>query len=348
MTVVSAQLDFSGATGKASRGGKREYTAHWIVKTNDWQDQPFTILDYFYATGSLPHPDKASPYNYGNDSDPRAICDSLDPRREGDSGTVWRVAAHFADDQKQEEGEDENGNPTDNPENFALEIDFRYNKVRRPAITGEYIEGFGFDAAQRIAGVPAPQPITNSAFVPYDPPLERDAVTELLSITGNFVGQVDGQSMGRFYNAVNSEAYVIFRVNGFSYSAEKYQSKIQDIKPVRKRSAGLLFWRITFEIETDREFGWRQKVLDQGMHRRQCAGDPDGFGGTISSASLKNGQARHAAILDQQGHPVTSPVLLNGNGQPLDPCLEDPIFITWRIYPERSYQTIPLLNTVVQ
>lgn len=352
MTVVSADLDFAGATGKASRGGKREYTANYVVITDDKQDQAFTIIDYFLNTSGLPHPDKHTQYSYGNDSDSRAICDSLDPRRDPNSPHVWRVSVHFGDAQSPTEGQDENGDPTEDPTEFALKVSFRYNKVRRPVELAKYVTGFDPsiepDVIARNDANGYQVPI-NSVAEPYDPPLERDAVTEILSITGNFGGIVDGEFTGQYMNVVNSERYTFFNINGFSYGADAYLSKIQNIAPVRKIAAGFSYWEITFDIETDREFGWRRKVVDRGLHRRALAGDPDGFGGVIAAADLADGVARKTPITTFGGHPVSVPELLDGKGQPFaDPLAASPVYVTWAVYPEKKYSDIPLLGEVVQ
>ena len=351
MTVTGHVLAFAGSTGKSARGGKREYTANYIVTTNDKEDDASVILNYFRDTTSLPSPERNSAYSYANGSDPKALCDSLEPTRDDSGPYTWRVAAHFGDAQDTKKGEDKDGNPTDNPLEFALDITTRFNKVRRPIYKAEYIEGFVAEADAAALGWGGPGDFThavvNSAMVVYDPPLERDAVTSILSVTGNFAGIYDATEAEKFINVVNASFYTL-TYGAFFFSAGAHESKVQNITPSLQRTNGLLYWRVNFEIETDRELGWRYKIIDRGTVRRAGPGDPDGKGGTISASDIQPGAATNAAIVDSLGFPVSEPVLLNGNGQPLEnPLTDDPVVVTWRYYQEKEYTNIPLLGELI-
>ena len=117
--------------------GRRERTDGHAQ--DDKQDQAFIIHEYFLAQGTLPHPDKATKYSYGNDSDTNAICDTLEPRRDANSPYEWIVVAHYGDAQSTEKGEDDNENPTDNPLEFATVVTHRTNKRMVPIEDAEYV-----------------------------------------------------------------------------------------------------------------------------------------------------------------------------------------------------------------
>jgi len=343
MTVISAKLSTTGVTGTAERGGKREYQATYVVVSDSKTDHALTIQEHFRNQINLPHPDKATVYAVGGEYDLTALCKKLSCKRVEASVGTWVVTADFGDVQNTEKGEDEDGNPTDDPIEFALEITHRFTKTRRPVLEADYIEGFIGDADATIRARGNPHAVVNSAFIPYDPPLERDHSNTIVTITGNFDGLFDGEAARRYMHAVNDRRWRIAHGDYF-FAADAYQSKIQNITPDRMRTNGLSYWRVTFEIETD-IFGWRQTILDRGTNRRQCAGDADGRGGII--ANRDPGQAHSATIVDDIGYAVTEPVLLDGNGQPIDVCRQDPVWVTWAIYPELNYRDIPLLGEVI-
>ena len=44
-------------------------------------------------------------------------------------------------------------------------------------------------------------------------------------------------------------------------------------------------------------------------------------------------------IMDPNGMPITEPILLNGNGQPLK-LGDPPVYVTWSIYPEVDFRIL--------
>jgi hypothetical protein len=190
-----------------------------------------------------------------------------------------------------------------------------------------------------------PGAVLNSASVPFDPPLEREHSILILSFKVNVSGipWFFGDDAFRWENRVNSQPFNVQASNYFMpvpYISDDYggAARVASVRPVRKRQGGIIYWEVTTEMEIDFIWGWRQHVVDRGMQRRACAGDPDGEGGTISQTDIQAGDAAHAPIIGQDGHPLTEPVLLDGNGQPLDVCNEEPVYLTYRTYDEFRFQ----------
>ncbi len=94
-----------------------------------------------------------------------------------------------------------------------------------------------------------------------------------------------------------------------------------------------------------RETGWYVDELDQAVVARAIPGDPDGSGGYFSNSNKTqmelDGTPFCRRLLDPFGNPVTDPVPLNGNGQPLkgnDPA--DAVFLRWLDFREKNYVSI--------
>ena len=204
-------------------------------------------------------------------------------------------------------------------------------------------DGSNQQPSEQIYGGPGTVgPVTNSALVPYNPPLERNATRIQLRYSKN-VAEYPQQAAAQFHRAVNDEAVTFdFKYQKLKFAIEPYTAQCVSINGAFSEANGTKFWRVTWELLIDDEFGFREKVVDRGLHARAMYGDPDGRGGFITST--EGDQLRWRRITDKAGNPVAEPVLLNGNGQPLpipaDGSPIEPVFLTYSIYRELPFWMI--------
>ena len=371
MTVTSVTKSWRGSGG-SKEVGKRSYVVHYRVETDDATDGVKTVLNHFRDTASLPH--LGDVYTYegsGVVSDLGVKLWKIDPVRDLQSATSWNVAVSYKSPDKPQEdepaggggggvGEDEDGEPTENPLDFHGDLDISFVDVTRPVDRAIYRSGFrnyaietGLvdpryiqPAEQLYGGRDTEGPVVNSAMIPFNPPLERNATRISLRYSKN-LEEYPQQQAAQFHRAVNEEAVTFdFKYQKLKFAIEPYKAQCVAINGTFNEANGIKFWRVTWDILVDDEFGFREKVVDRGLHARAMVGDPDGRGGTITSVSAD--QVTWRRITDKNGNPVSEPVLLNGNGQPLQlkgggsfEAIE-PVYITYSIYPEKPFVQIGL------
>ena len=367
MSVTSVSKAWRGSGG-SKEVGKRSYTVYYRVETDDATDGVKTVLNHFRDTAGLPH--LGDVYTYegpGVVSDNGVNLYKIDPVRDLQSATSWNVAVHYKSPDKKEGddppggvGVDEDGEPTEDPTKFHGELDVSFIDFTRPVDRAVYRGGFSNyaietglanpryiqPAEQLYGGLDTEGPVVNSAMVPFNPPLERNATRIQLRYTKN-LAEYPRAIAGIFHRAVNQEACTFhFKRQGLKWTVHPYTAQCVSINGSFQESNDEQYWRVTWQILIDEEFGFREKVVDRGLHARAMVGDPDGRGGTITSVAAD--QVTWRRITDKSGNPVSEPVLLNGNGQPLQLKGGDnfeaiePVYITYSVYPEKPFKFIGL------
>jgi hypothetical protein len=96
---------------------------------------------------------------------------------------------------------------------------------------------------------------------------------------------------------------------------------------------------------------WEFKILDRGFCARAMLGDPDGHGGAIyeDSRAFVEEMAPQRRLMDSDGLPLSEPVLLNGDGQPLDQYkdpanVKEPVYATWYYYRSQAWSNWGVLD----
>lgn len=178
---------------------------------------------------------------------------------------------------------------------------------------------FGFAKYEKVVDKTVPdedgntEAIVNSAGDYFDPPPVKDDSRPLIKITRN-EPTYDPLRAKEWKDAINQDAW-----NGFDPGTVK----CGEIAAELAWSQECQFYYIVnyeFEIEPD---GWALEVLDQGLR------------------SYDTSTEKQVAIADEKGEPVTSPVLLDGDGQQLAGGA-DPVFLTFDVYNKRDFVDLKL------
>lgn len=328
MTIIRCALTRDGRAATVKGGKepeKRTYRRTWNVISDNDTDDEFVIVEYFRSNRNT--------VGFVGDRYPKdrnCICTSISPKLSKSSPTqsIWNVDQDFEpeDSESKQEKPDSNGNPSTDPEQW-LEIDAGAYTDTVPVYLATYREGI--DALQPGMLV-CPM---NAAGVPFDPPLEKEITVDTLRVSRYATAWIGG-NIRVWVNGVNDRA--------FTYSLETYEdtwppftARIRSITGSYKLVNGDFWWKKTSEIHIHPD-GWRAIVPNIGTAAAAKAGDPDGKGGTISAAGLKNGVPRLRKMLDVNGKSVQNKVFLNAKGQPVaegDP----PTYVTYSIYPEIDF-----------
>jgi len=361
MSVTGTSKAWQGSGGTKSLQA-RSYTVYYRAVTDDANDGIRAITEHFEDTDGLPS--LGDHYTYEgtgtNLEDSGVTLWKISPSRDLQSATSWNIALHYKTPDEPGQGgsagggggseagvgEDEDGNPTDDPVEFHGDVDISFIDFTRPVDQATYRSGLsavidpGFpDATPSEAlygGADTVGPVVNSAMIPFNPPLERNA-TRISIVYSKNLREFPVQAAAQFHRAVNDDAVEFeFKFQGLKVAIEPFRCQCVSINGTFQESAGDKFWRVTWELLIDDEFGFRANVVDRGLHARMAYGDPDGRGGTITDDPA----VPWRRLTDKNGNPLSEPVLLNGNGQPLTTGrggAMEPVYLTYSIYPEKPF-----------
>jgi len=333
--VGVAEILWRGQTGKIDETGNREYTVVRAVTVDSAYDGPAVVL-FAPGVGII-----GQFYQIGNDVDVAAILREITPARDQEDRTKlrWLVTERYST--KAEEDKDkqknEDGEPEDDPEKWRDELDISFRQVSRPVEKAINRTDLGKFRPKDQEG-----PVVNSALAVYDPPLEREQDIMVVRIVRRRKRYPADVVWAR-KTTINDDDFTINKPKqGLVLPVKKFQAKMPPVTGslfyiADKKGKQKPYWKLTFEVHIDDEFGWRQDVLDRGIHARALQGDPDGRGGTLSmSASLPLGAVLNRRVTDSKGLPITEPVCLDGFGQPL--TAGSPfVYLTYSIYPELPF-----------
>ena len=368
MTVTSVSKSWRGSSGSRSLQDKT-YVVHYRVVTDDATDGVRRIIEHFEDTDDLPF--LGDTYTYegpGIVQDDGVALWKIEPARDMESGTSWDVALHYKtpDDPAKKDGgggggggvdgvgETEEGEPTNDPLSFSGSVEISYQDFTRPVESGTYRSGMNAavitnadgstqqPSEQILGGPDTVGPLVNSALVPYNPPLERNATRIQLRYTKN-LAEYPQQAAAQYHRAVNDDAVTFhFKREGLKFALYPYSAQCVAIDGAFTETNGVTFWRVTWTLIIDDEFGFRPRIVDRGLPARAMYGDPDGRGGFITST--EGDQLRWRRLTDKNGNPISEPVLLDGNGQPLviadDGAPIEPVYLTYSIYRELPFWMI--------
>lgn len=329
MAVTNIRLSKLGSssesTGTDTGAVSLTYNANFIVTCDSSLDQGPIIHEYLrtHTTfGTTPLPWHGRTFNYGNGFDTSSVCRSVQVDYLENSAGLHSLRARYepisgpGSDDPKTVGLDGSGKKTEDPLKFHQTIDVSWTPVSVPMEKALFL---GFNPPGIVNPFLKPGttgPVVNSAIVPFDPTLESTLYIKVIRL-GRNVPQYLGTLYDTFNGSVNSALSVISRpVFGFQQSIPKHGGKVL-IGASLGEENGKFFWHQTAEVQIHPRT-WVREVVDRGVTRRRAFGDPKDGGGTISTDDLEHG-VFHEPIKDAEDFPITEPILLNGNGQPLEP-----------------------------
>lgn len=311
-------------------GNSKEFSGLFRVRTDDPTHGPIYIAENFGGAKI------GNSYDVNGERDGGVRCVKINPRRHDDNKKLWDVAVDWntPDIQNEQQGIDDKGRPTNDPLKFRSKVDLSVQQMQRPvekAILRTRLRG------RRINTV---GPVTNSAGVPYDPPLEKDYAIYVVRVTKNLPA-FPNRHWSDYQNAVNKDAWNLTRrFPKLKLKLKPYTCKMQSISGSMQLQNNKLFWQVVYEFHVDTDFGWRRDVVDKGRSRLACAGDPiPGAGGLVYQQRV--GRPPVMTIKDDDGFPVHEDLLLDGRGEPL-PCGGKPFYINYSVYPELPFKKLKL------
>lgn len=336
-----------GIAGKSVLTAKKTYSATYQVKCDSQSDTTTTIINHFRRTNGLPFIGDA--YDFGGDRDSDARCKGLSPSLIDKSGGIWLVRAEFEpldnDDDEQKDGAPRNGESEKqtNPLLWHDEIDVGYTQLSIPVEMAEFRGIHGIGANVRFLPVGKMTIPVNSALQPFDPGLEQEIDIKVVRITKNV--QTFNANTANFYiGTVNSDQVIINKqAYGFLDLWRPLYARIKAINASFQIANQIPYWKQTIEVHVS-QLTWRKIVCDRGLDRRAAPGDileRDEFGNPIliSPSDVAPNIAHTMAIKGPDGLPVTTPCLLDGDGQPLEPG-RPAVWLNYRVYRERAFAGI--------
>lgn len=342
MSVTEVKLHSAGAGGSASGtqdtgANKISYRTKYRAKVSDPRDTPKTVLAYFRSHAELPWPGR--PFKFANDFDVSAICKTVDPEYVENSGGWYTVSATYESEsgEDQNPGNDPDGKPVTSPFSWHDEIDVSYTQLSIPVEVAIFRQFVPANIRSRALVRGQETPVINSACVPFDPSLEEELDIKVIRIS-RYLRNWDGGPANQFQGAVNNDYVTIdkpaYRFRDFF---APYQGRIKQFSGTFQIINGFPCYRVTVEVHVNPlQFGWRRVVCDRGLSRRIAPGDP---GGPSLGATVALGDAIDTPIRDEEGYPISEPVLLNGDGQPLRPG-EKPVYLIYQTRKERPFSVI--------
>lgn len=340
MAVISSELHWRGSTGgkKGTSFDKATstYAAVYRVTTNNPLDQADTIVNYFETSPTLPK--LGSEYRYGNDYNPGSICTAIDPDHVDNSRIHWEVILTYTpkdpssgEDSKDPGGIDANGEPTSDPLQFRNEYEIGRTQISVPCWDAIYLGGFvGTAAAICHAGdriIPC-----NSAFVPFNPGLEKEVSLTSLRVT-KYRAAYQGILWAQYEDALNSDQISLV---GNAYNLQilwdPFTVRLKNIGGSFNLQNGIKFWKISLDL-LHNPLTWDVEVPDMGTMEAQRPGDKFPDGTTISDSDLATaGYLPYKHVTDQDGVPISGPIPFDGDGHPQkSPTPANIVWIKYRV-----------------
>ena len=143
----SVKLQWSGSDGSWSLNDNgNEYQAHWHCDVDDPLEQAATVIEYFNsnvrALGSI--------YNYASDLvDTSSILKKITASRDLGSTDHWIVVMDYGPEED-DDGEDPEGDPTQDPLEFAPVLTWQTQLYEKPVERAEYVFGFKGTKAAKV------------------------------------------------------------------------------------------------------------------------------------------------------------------------------------------------------
>jgi hypothetical protein len=280
--------------------GTRE--AHWSIDsgrayqrkfrciTTQQSDGPNVVLGQF----GLKYGDIYNPSYNVNEADVFACANQIDCEPEGNDGTQWIVTIHYGWYNANQAG----GGADQNPLNMPIEVSWSLRDHETVLDTDQ--NG---------------NPVLNTAYDPYDPPIVIDDPRLVMTVVRN-EPKFNIAWVLAYRNAVNNDQFGGFppltcKVLNISSRSQWHQDAGWYYQTTYE------FEFLTASIDYDTNTGYRKRIISQGFR-------------AISSVT---GKPYHITL---KGVPISSPMLLDSNGYLLGPNAT-PYWQTFQAYPELPF-----------
>lgn len=345
MAIISAELSQEGTglsgSGVSAANARRTYNANYVVETDDASTSPKAVELYFKTTSSLPWYGRTWKWSGTTaDKDTTAICNKFEVNYRPKSAGVFDVKVSFEpqDSESQRQQPNEDGDLSDDPEEWQETISISYTQLVVPAEKSIF-RGFNPQAIVNpwlAAGdVRAP---CDSALVPFDPPPEKIVPITVIRF-GKWVAGIDQERP--YQGTINNDRYTIDKQRKYLFVeiVQPFCGLIKNVGGHVEFINGDFWWKREVELWIN-PLTWIDEYVDKGFHTRIMPGDPKAGGGTYSSTDIELFEPTALKMLDVNGKSITAPTLLNGNGQPLkDP--KNPVFLKWQNYDDKPHALFP-------
>ena len=319
MAVTGATFSRGGWTGSVDEKLNTTFSLSYNATTDDINDGPKTVLEYFDSEESLPF--IADRYNIGTDVDIYAYCNSVNAKPYKENPKLWTVSVGF----KLPDSRDAQNAAEANPLYRRDEVSVSFSTVTKTPTHGYYKSLYPI-------GAEPPFGWRQGDFMPLmtlgrnPSPVPEAMLPEVLR--GDQIVTITRYLS--FYNADFFRQYVLRAVNSdvrtFNDPTYKYVDTWNPREALLTNASGNLqyengvsFWKVTMSIHLKRET-WDSVIPNKNYYRSGALGDPDGQGSVISEDQLVLfGNHANSHITDRNGHPVAEPVWLDERGQPLGP-----------------------------
>lgn len=349
--------------------GNPQYRVRFIVTSDEVLDGVETLGYPQDPNTGVKVPEPGDVYeNIGNDTNHAMVAKSISVSQL--SGTVWAYDITYeplqlslsapgstTNQPGESQPKDKNGDPATSWDEVAPDINVQMVQRSRPAEKGAYI-GKQFFKLEPFQSLPFnaqklhpvlgwdPQqfaepaqggrltselangaPVVNSAHKAFDPPVEVDYTRLLVTVTR--MHKDFPTNLLKFQDSVNKRPFR-FNINGFQMNVPAFAAKVQGITGSAQWQDKVRFWRVDYVCEVDLYRGWRIDILDRG--KTQLV-----FDGTTRTW-------QDQLILDDKGHPVNEPALLNGVGRPTreasSTSAQNGAYLRYAVYPERNFRPL--------
>ncbi len=341
--------------GVVTIGAKIDFTVVFLVETDDRLDGPQVVAGGNVAGVKIPA--IGDFYEFGNDIDQQAFCNSVSPKSVG--GNLWEVTCAYGpraslspkDNQPEDNPPmlDKAGQPTDDPMLAATSVQVSLVHMKEPVTQAVYAGqwwgraagnvqqkpniglktpngGIAGELIQPLNGLPADidkwlqkrAPVCNSVGVPFDPPVERDHARINLRITRNHK-EFPVNDIWWYQDTINGTDIRVL-APGFDVLIPAHWGKMMSISGTPALLGGLSFYRVTYEIHIE------PGLFDMEDHPWR----PKILDRGLTRQTTPEEDAAHddydkgagmrpgnVNIKDNTGQAISEPVLLNGAGQTL-------------------------------
>jgi len=272
--------------GVVTIGAKITFNVVFLVETDDRLDGPQVVAGGNVAGVKIPA--IGDFYEFGNDIDQLAFCNSVAPKSIG--GNLWEVTCAYGpragltpkDNQPEENPpmKDEEGEPVDDPVMAATSVQVSLVHMKEPVTQAVYAgqwwgqggnggieqkpnqdltspNGFQGSLILALNGQAADldkwlkrrAPVCNSVGTPFDPPIERDHARINLRITRNH-REFPVNDIWWYQDTVNATDIRVLAPN-FDLLIPKHWGKMMSISGTPSEINGISFYRVTYEIHIE-------------------------------------------------------------------------------------------------